>query len=424
VDNLDLVAVFTTGLKQRLEIWRITMVKTLLITLLLITVSACADGGSGNGLNECGGVEDLNGYPGELCNQCGIWKCSGPEEVVCEDPGTNECNGCAVLEHPLDEWCGECRSYICDGGDNVICADTGPNECGGCSELPHPYGSFCGACGAYDCDGNNDLQCVEGQPNDCGGCFPLENPVGTSCGTCGAYICNSSDNEDTICNEMINSCGGCQVLENDVDDACGDCGLYECTTDINTTVCANPDFNVCGGCDTLPGGIGAGCACDEGTLSCDGENDMNCTVTGADDFANRTNLGNFEDGDDTIYSVDGTLDPDHDLEDWYQTFVDDTIWGDMDIRAWLDNIPAGHNYDLCVYYHPGEETEVDCILGSVSTLNGDLGCCSTLPGAAGENVELSVNALGTTNEDGFFYYRIYYVSGTGSCSQYNLTYAF
>ncbi|MBU1537189.1 hypothetical protein KKF84_17870 [Myxococcota bacterium] len=393
------------------------------VSFLFIGVFLWGCASSGNGSNQCGGDGVLEFAPGEMCGDCGYFVCDGTQAVLCDDPGANECGGCEVLSNAPGTSCGACKTYVCQGADATTCEDTGPNACGGCTVLSNPVGAACGTCGEYVCSGEDGTTCEEAVANACGGCETLAHDLGDACGACGVYTCVAGDDNAVRCDEVVNECGGCAQLSGQSGDDCGTCGQLVCDG-ADAFRCDDPGANVCGGCAALPGTPGASCACGEGIFSCDGGDAVICSGATADTFSSPVFLGNFDDGDDTIYSVLGTLDPVSDTEDWYSSFATDTWDGIMDIRAWLDNIPPNHNYDLCVYYDPGVSASVNCVTGVSATFSGLGGCCSTKTGSQAEAVELEVDASGTIDEDGTFYYRVWIESGAGDCSQYSLSYAF
>ncbi|MBU1070769.1 hypothetical protein KJ975_14495, partial [Myxococcota bacterium] len=221
----------------------------------------------------------------------------------------------------------------------------------------------------------------------------------------------------------VNACGGCTTLTGDPGDACGVCGQLDCTGP-ETLACSDPGVNDCGSCAVLPHVPGTDCACGEGLWECSGANAVLCELTTLDGRTNARDLGTFQDTQDQIFSTYNSLFPGEDSEDWFNSYCTDELGGEMDTRAWLQS-PPGHDYDLCVYYlaHTGDG-EIECTIGTPDIFEGLPGCCSRNTGTVDEHVELSPNAIGSWDDDGTFFYRVTYVSGTGTCTTFRLQYAF
>ncbi len=390
----------------------------------VLSIFGCASGSSSTPANACGGKSPLPHAPGSSCGACSTYECDGPDAVVCRVVETNECGGCSPLGQAPGTACGSCGIIVCDGTDHVTCQDPGANLCGGCAALEGAPGSACGTCGTWRCnpDGNS-VTCENPDPNACGGCTPLSHQPGTpcGCGTTAVWTCNGA-NDVTCPATDTNACGGCASLPAVPGTACGTCGTWICATP-DTLDCDDPGFNECGFCGALPHAVNSSCACSEGTWQCASGTSMACTLTTADTRATARELGSFSDTQDSFFSSFQALFPDEDTEDWFTSYCSDDYFGLMDIRARLV-VPAGHDYDLCVYYDPGRSSSVGCTAGVPATFDGLNGCCSRNAGTTDEYVELDPDALGSSTDSGRFYYRVTFVSGPGTCATYQLQYAF
>jgi hypothetical protein len=231
--------------------------------------------------NACGGCKTLTGRPGDACGSgCGQYRCSGIDEVVCDDPGLNPCGGCKKLPGAPGVACGgACGSYRCDGKEALTCLDPPKNACGGCKPLSGMPGASCGACGRLACNGADDLACTDPGKNSCGGCTPLAGRPGDTCGSgCGNLACSGT--EALVCMDPgKNSCGGCKPLTGMKDAVCGDggCGRMRCRG-TDALECSGPAPNACGGCSPLPQAPGATCGtC--GKIECEGKEGVRCVET-------------------------------------------------------------------------------------------------------------------------------------------------
>lgn len=276
--------------------------------------------------NSCGGAALLAGEPGETCAlaaDCGAvsatWRCA--DEVLAEElgivpfdgvvcmPGAdrpeNVCGGCTALDGQPGSACEDGAGiWICSGPDGVFCQDGDPgcdlNLCGGCDELLESLGTACGICetGIVACDGPNAVSCFgelaeDDAINECGGCGPLsfggrQAAPGDSCGVCGSgsLACAGPDGltcEDDAGPAALNECGGCGLIEEELGESCGDCdtGIWICAIGGSRAICAGgrgaSGLNACGGCDEM-GGLGEECgscggvwACDETAAICDSD---------------------------------------------------------------------------------------------------------------------------------------------------------
>jgi hypothetical protein len=242
---------------------------------------AYLDAAPGCPANACGGCKTLTARPGDACGSgCGQYRCSGTDEVVCDDPGLNPCGGCKKLPAAPGVACGgACGAYQCDGKEALICADPPRNACGGCKPLSATPGASCGACGKLICNGSDDVTCMDPGKNACNGCGPLAGRPGDTCGSgCGKLACSGPE-ALTCMDTGRNECGGCRPLTGRKDAACGEggCGRMVCRGS-DALECSGPPPNVCGGCSALPTPPGATCGtC--GKIECDGKDGVRCVET-------------------------------------------------------------------------------------------------------------------------------------------------
>ena len=145
-----------------------------------------------------------------------------------------------------------------------------------------------------------------------------------------------------------------------------------------------------------------------------------------DTRASASNLGNIEDGDEfpagtTMASLYEAGDV-----DWYKFHVADTPIGSSQPRVDLAGIPAGSNYELCIYFEcddPGNSQGAQCTQGYFSTYDGLPGCCSANSGSQNERVSLTPecdNSIISDDTSGWVYVRVYSAIPVWSCSNYSL----
>ena len=220
---------------------------------------------------------------------------------------------------------------------------------------------------------------------------------------------------------------------------------------INDACYSNGDTqpgNVCYKCNTSTTQSGwsynNGASCNDGNSCTSGDTCASGTCAGTantDGYEGNNSVGaakslpyNFGDGDgwpDDARSTTANLYPSGD-EDWFKYRVsDNTNVYQPHPTVELSAIPAGMNYNLCVYWQcddPGDGQSASCEQGSsTATVNGMPGCCSAASGSSTEIVELKPDCpnggtFSADDETGTAFVRVYRVSGTWTCSNYSLKY--
>jgi len=274
-----------------------------------------------------------------------------------------------------------CRLGICTGAMNVTCAD--PDSChtagacdrttGTCNYPNRLDGTVCDA----DMDG-----CSVGDTCRAGVCTPGPDAICTG-PACTTSACVSTGSDTYMC-ESTPTMGNCLIG--------GTC------YDPGTLNAGNP----CQICDPARSasawspnaGVSCGASC---SMMCQADGMCSGSPTADayeanDTMATAANLGMIDSDEDFPYaSFVANLVPGGD-EDWYRYHDHDAFFGDIQPRVELRNLPAGVNYDLCVYFQcddPRPIRSVNCNIGEASTYMGLSGCCSTLAASADETVRLS-----------------------------------
>lgn len=154
--------------------------------------------------NQCGGcLELIEETPGEFCSGGARWMCDGVDHLTCPD-GTDEplnaCGGTEDLDARPGEVCGECGDgfTVCTTPNEVICHGARDlNECGGCGLLAGQEGESCATGGTWECTEEGTMRCEidDDGVNACGGTEPLEASPGQECGPCqlDVYVCDGAD---------------------------------------------------------------------------------------------------------------------------------------------------------------------------------------------------------------------------------------
>ena len=203
----------------------------------------------------------------------------------------NGCGGCGALPHSLGEQCGDCGVYACSGTDNVACQEAALNNCGVCGPNIAGVGQKCvltgATCPAYECNGDGTgVTCVDaegdrdgdGIPDGCDNCQGIANTnqadgdvdgTGDACDNCPAKA--NADQKDTDGDGVGDACDNCPGSPNaDQKDSDGDGVGDACDPDQdgdgipnaidNCAKIANPDQKDSDGdgvgdaCDLCPGG--------------------------------------------------------------------------------------------------------------------------------------------------------------------------
>lgn len=249
--------------------------------------------------------------------------------------------------------------------------------------------------------------------------MPDSGMPGECAGALDGTPCNADDDGCTVGDHCV--AGSCVPGPREDCGGSSMCGGQVC-------VSTGPDSFVCEGTGGGVGGI-----CDDGdrcTTNDRCQSDGTCAGTPIidsrepnDTRATARNLGSISDRDSfPAGSFTANLYPTGD-EDWYRYYDSDDVGGSIYPRVDLVNIPAGSDYDLCIYYECDKSpTSVSCPTGTSSTYDGLPGCCSRAAGNASESVRLSPSCGGTFNFDdsGTVYVRVWRWSGPWTCDNYTL----
>lgn len=170
-------------------------------------------------------------------------------------------------------------------------------------------------------------------------------------------------------------------------------------------------------------------ACDDGDACTEGDTCTGGDCVGTpilDDYEpNETvgaahSLGSVGDGADFPRgTILGTFYPVGDV-DWYRYRDNDELFGSIFPRSELVDIPAGLNFDLCLFVTcvDGSAASVTCRNGSAASFEGRSGCCSRNAGNASENVRIDHTCEGSGTDDSVdVYARVENMGGAATCEQ-------
>lgn len=142
-----------------------------------------------------------------------------------------------------------------------------------------------------------------------------------------------------------------------------------------------------------------------------------------DSIATSRFLGTVSDASDYPHAtLTPTLHPGGDV-DWFNfRNVDDS--GVQAPRADLSGIPAGRDYDLCMYFDcdGGGTANVECTNGTAAQSGGRNGCCSRNRGSASESAYFTVDCSGTTDDSGDVFLVVEKFAGAATCAPYSLSF--
>lgn len=293
-----------------------------------------------------------------------------------------------------DDAGGRLDGFAVDGGVDAFVDDAGPpdEECIGATE-----GTPC------DADGDGctmDLcrreRCV------LGGAAVCDDGLG-----CTMDTCTSTGPMTFTCSSMV---------------AAGSCAIEgTCVTD----GMANP-ADECQLCDaSSPGAWSTNTgSCDDGDACTMGDSCASGTCTGTpmldayegnDSRGAAYDLGGVSDRDtfgEESFN-DAALYPDGD-QDWFHYFDDDDVGGSIYPQVYLQDIPSGSNYDLCVTVDCEDGIDsLDCEMG---TKVGTDTCCSRNAGNADERVRIDHSCDTFTDDSATIYVHVTKVEGPSSCT--------
>ncbi|MFT3711019.1 MAG: thrombospondin type 3 repeat-containing protein [Archangium sp.] len=208
--------------------------------------------------NACGGCTSLDHQPGDPCEPCGTWSCTGREVVTCNGGRINNCGACNAPDVTgLNASCaganGCAGTTVCpDAGTVASCLATTKNNCGVCGAAAvGGIGDACttGSCtGMLSCNGaGTGSVCTGPGRNNCNACGLADVPnLGMRCtltgAGCGILGCNATgDASECVASQVdpdsdgvADPCDNCPMLVNaaqtDTDsdgfgDACDTCPM-------------------------------------------------------------------------------------------------------------------------------------------------------------------------------------------------------
>jgi len=366
--------------------------------------TACDDGNACSSTSACNGagvcVGDTSCNDGIACTQdtCTVSGCDNTQVAAgyCRIGGTcwttgsaNPQNGCQICSAASKTaWSGQPTSVGCSDGQYCT-IDDHCNGSGGCVG-----GSSRNCADAYACTTD---ACVEAS-DTCSSTLQA-----SKCIISGACYSDGDAQSGNVCNECEPSASTSGWT-------------------FKTNKACN-DANECTSADTCSGGTCAGAPIRDG-------------FEANDTAATAYNLGNFNDGQSwpqrtevnlTMYGIGDV--------DWFQYFVDDVWNGDLEPRVRVYNIPAGHDYEVCIWFRCTNNDAVpinlDCAgAGGSSTASITVGgkqyngCCKNAAGNATEDMKFEASATSDSemecpsgDDDFRAYVRVRNVSSNWTCSQ-------
>lgn len=131
-------------------------------------------------------------------------------------------------------------------------------------------------------------------------------------------------------------------------------------------------------------------------------------------------LGSVDDGDSFPRgTIIGSFYPVGDV-DWYRYRDNDELLASIFPRAELRDIPAGFNFDLCLFVScvDGSTADVSCRIGAPASAMGLSGCCSRSAGSADETVRIDHSCASSGTDDTVdVFARVENVGPEASCEQ-------
>jgi hypothetical protein len=262
------------------------------------------------------------------------------------------------------------------------------------------------------CDGAG--LCI-GSPKNCDDSLPCTidtcNPGDGACVNTSMTGAPCDDGDECTLGDRCQADGTCDGTPKDCSDG-NECTIDTC--DPPTGICTNtPDTGR--GCDD-------GDAC---TLTDTCQSDGTCVGDPVLDdnepngsAGTATLLGSiFSDETYPAGSDRGTINPQGE-GDWFYFNLRDDLVNTLRPTAELNDIPAGNDYDLCVYFvcNTGTGLTLTCSQGAPDSSHGMDGCCSTNSGSSSELVILLPDCDDTSDDSGTVYVEVSWVSGPGNCT--------
>ena len=366
---------------------------------------------------------------------------NAPTNTLCDDG--NACSAQSTCD----------GSGVCVGNtscdDGVACTFDACNPQTGCdhSVVTPGYCRINGVCYTTNTANPN---------NPCERCNPTQSttswsPQPTSVGCNDGLYCTVNDrcNGAGQCVGEARSCGDALTCTTDTCNEQTD----QCVNSLQASQCViagtcysngtTQPNNVCYRCNsantTSNWSLNNGAACNDGNACTASDSCSNGTCAGTNildaDEPNNTraaakSITSFSDCEywDDRRSRTATLHPSGD-EDWYTFRVTDitAVFGcgstsDPNPRVRLSGMPAGQDYDLCLYFQcdGGATLDIEEREGVLSTFEGLSGVCSTNVGTLVDQVRIYADCLSRTDDTGTAYVRIFRKTGGPSCETYTL----